>query len=321
MSQHYSYGQAGIGADVEYGVDGGRIIWNGTLFQVKETDGSTDARMTVADATAAADAVNFGQVQGLLNGVVWKDACRLGTTAPLISNTWFVTGSGVGKTLTSPDNLITNNDFDSVTAGLGDRIIVKDEAAPDRESNGIYTVTQVADGATNPTILTRATDMDEDVNAAGEDEVRPGAITFVTEGTLNQGTAYVILGAGPITVDTDDIVWTQANAQATVDPLIRIATLGTGALQNIGTPLALNSKVQKVKLDVTTVYDNPTTIEIRDDAPTTYQPTSENKPKQLGLYVSEVAGHVLAGGTRQLEAVVLNTPAAGVAEVVVEYKI
>jgi len=320
MSEHFSYGQRGVASDVEYGVDGGRVIWNGTLFQMRETDGATDARVQVADAVADADAVNFGLVKGLLDGVVWKESSRLGTTVALVDNGWTIAGSGVGKTLTSPTTATSNNDFDGVTAVVGDRILVKDEDAADQESNGIYTLTQAADGAGDSAILTRATDMDEDVNAAGEDEVRPGASTFITEGTQS-GRQYTVLGAGPITVDTDDIIWTQTNTQSAADPLIRLATLGTGATQSIGTVLPVSSKVQDVKLEVTTIYDVTATIEIRDDAPTTYQPTNENKPKQLGLYVSEVAGHVVAGGTRQLQAIVGNTPAAGVAEVVVNYKI
>ncbi|MEE8551517.1 MAG: hypothetical protein V3T08_09730 [Gemmatimonadota bacterium] len=317
MAETFDYGQKGVNADVEHGKEGGRTIWTGTKFQDKENDGTTPARREVADPIDPLDAVNFRTVEGLLDGVVWKEAARLSTAAQLTG--WIAAGSGVGKTLTSPDNLVSNNDFDSVTAAIGDRILVTD--GPSAVDNGIYVMTTLADGAAQPAILTRTDDFDQDVNAAGEDEVRPGATVFVTEGTLRTGNQYTVLGTGPLTVDVSAINWTLTGSTAGIDPLIRVVTIGTGATQNIGIPLPAFAKVQRVKLSVTTGYDPGTSIEIRDDAPTTYMATSENNPKKLGTYLSEQEGFIVAGGTRQLQAIVGGAPGAGVAQVVVEYKL
>ncbi len=319
MAEHFDYGQKGVNADVEHGKDGGRDIWTGTKFQDKENDGTTPARREVADPVDGLDAVNFRTVEGLLDGVVWKDAVRVCTAAQLSG--WIAAGSGVGKTLTSPDNLVANNDFDGVTVLVGERILVKD--GPTDVDNGIYEMTTLADGAAQPAVLTRTEDFDEDVNAAGEDEVRPGATVHVTEGTSCSGDKYVVLGSGPITVDTDSIVWTKAGSTAATDPLIRVVAIGTGALQNLGAILPVGARVQQVKLRITTSYSAAATIEIQDDAPTTYMAAGDNKPQKPpgSVFDSLIAGGVLAGGTRQLQAVIGGAPGAGAAEVVVEYKI
>lgn len=320
MADHFDYGQKGVGSDVEFGSGGGRVIWDGTKFQDFENDGTTPARRETADPVNPLDAVNFRTVEGLLDGVIWKDAARIATAAALTG--WIAAGSGVGKTLTSPDNSTSRNDFDGVTSVVGDRILVKD--GPTAVDNGIYVMTTLADGAAQPAVITRADDFDEDVNAAGEDEVRPGATVHVTEGSTLSGDRYIVLGSGPIAVDTDAVNWTLISSTAGVDALIRVVTIGTGATQNLGDVLPPGARVQKVKLNVTTAYSGGATIEIRDDGPTTYMSTTENNPQKGGvpnLFISEQAGDTIAGGTRQLQAIIGGAPGAGAANVVVQYKL
>ena len=71
-----------------------------------------------------------------------------------------------------------------------------DGAGGNAKYNGIYVLTQAADGVLNPAIFTRATDFDEDT------EVMQGAYTGVAEGTLGARKMYILVTANPIVVDT-----------------------------------------------------------------------------------------------------------------------
>lgn len=83
--------------------------------------------------------------------------------------------------------------IDGVTLSTGDRILIKDQAAP--AENGIYTVN--ASGAP-----TRATDMD------AWNEV-PGAFVVVEEGTANADTIWLASANAGGTLNTTAINWQQ----------------------------------------------------------------------------------------------------------------
>lgn len=157
-------------------------------------------------ATAAA---SKAYVDSVATGLDPKASARAATTTSLIGASWTPSGSGVGKTLTSPTNALTNNDFDGVTTVVGDRVLVKDNAGADEVHNGIYEVTQAADGATVPTVLTRVTDADEDA------EVTAGMFLFVTEGTTQADTGWVLVSDDPLTVDTSLLAFSQFSGVGT----------------------------------------------------------------------------------------------------------
>ena len=73
--------------------------------------------------------------------------------------------------------------------------------------NGIYTLSQTGDGS-HPWILTRAPDFD---GSLPRGLVEPGDFTFITQGATNATTSWVVNNTGfnPITVDTNDITWSQ----------------------------------------------------------------------------------------------------------------
>lgn len=152
------------------------------------------------------DAATKAYVDGVATGLDFKQSVRVKTVGDY--STWTPAGSGVGATLTSPDNLTANNDFDSVTVALGNRVLMNghggDEVTPDAE-NGIYTVTQLANGSV-PTILTRATDFDSSAEVTG------GAFTFVTEGTLHADTGWVLSTDDAIVLETTNLLFTQFSA-------------------------------------------------------------------------------------------------------------
>lgn len=165
----------------------------------------------LADPTNPQDAVTLSYLQGYQNGLDWKPSVRLATDAALPANT--ASGSGVGKTLTADANGALT--VDGVAVAVSDRIMVKNEATG--ADNGIYVVTQTGDGS-NPYILTRATDADQDA------EVTAGLIAIVAEGSVNADTAWFITTNDPIVVDTTAITFEEF-------PISTAVTAGAGLLK------------------------------------------------------------------------------------------
>ena len=153
----------------------------------------------------ADSAASKAYVDALVSGMDPKESCRVLSISDLSGGGWVAAGAGIGKTLTSPNNNVSNNDFDGVTVAVGDRVLLVNEGANGGNPihNGIYVVTQLADGTAQPTILTRATDADEDA------EVTAGMFTFVTEGTSFADTGWLLITNDPITVDTTPLQFTQ----------------------------------------------------------------------------------------------------------------
>jgi hypothetical protein len=152
---------------------------------------------TPSGDTAAASKAYVDSVAAGLNP---RPYCRLASNEDFDAFT--PAGSGVGATLTSPTNAVTENDVDGVTVAVGDRVLVKDYGAGSSSAdNGIYEVTQLADGATLPMVMTRATDFDEDA------EVNQGDSVFISEGTVNAKRTYALITPDPITVDTTAQEW------------------------------------------------------------------------------------------------------------------
>lgn len=154
-----------------------------------------------------------------------KNSVRVCTGGDDIAATWTASGSGRGKTLTSPDFNTSNNDFDGVTVAVGDRVLVKDGSGATAVHNGIYEVTQLADGVGQNTILRRAFDYDDDV------EVKTGSNTFVLEGTTCALRTFFMTTAGPITVDTTQLVFEQGQANDASDSFV----FGAGSVFNTTT--------------------------------------------------------------------------------------
>lgn len=157
------------------------------------------------------DAATKIYVDNAINGLDRKESVRLATAAALPANT--ASGSGVGKTLTADANGALT--VDGVAVSAGDRILVKDESTG--ADNGIYVVTDAGDGS-NPYILTRTEDADED------SEVTAGMIVVSAEGTANADTGWMLTTDDPITVDTTSLTFTYF-------PVGSIVNAGAGLLK------------------------------------------------------------------------------------------
>lgn len=148
--------------------------------------------------TNGSDAVTKDYVDALTAGMSQKNAVRMTTTGALTA-TYANGASGVGATLTNSGALVAFAS-DGVSGVLGDRVLVKNQAAP--AQNGMYTLTTVGSGAV-AWVLTRATDYDT------ASEVSEGSYTVVEEGTTNAGTLWIETGSGPFTIGTTSISFTQ----------------------------------------------------------------------------------------------------------------
>ena len=131
----------------------------------------------LAAGVADTDAATKGQVDAAQAGLDAKDACRVATTAN-------ITLSG-------------EQAIDGVTTTT-DRVLVKNQSTASQ--NGIYVS---ASGA-----WARSTDAD--ANA----EVTSGLYTFITEGTANGSTGFVLTTDDPITVGTTALTFSQFSGLA-----------------------------------------------------------------------------------------------------------
>jgi len=124
------------------------------------------------------DAATKTYVDANINGLSWKDTCRVASTAN-------VTLSGVATPI------------DGVTLNVGNRVLLKNQT--NATENGIWSAQSAAWNRTAD-----ATDEAALLNAA----------VFISEGTVNKDTAWVCTTDSPILVGTTSLTWVQFGAPA-----------------------------------------------------------------------------------------------------------
>lgn len=135
-------------------------------------------RFQVAEPTNALDVANKAYVDAARSGLDVKESVHVATTGPVNLAT----------------DLNTGDVIDGHTLETGDRVLVKHQTTA--SENGIYVV------AVSGTAQRAA---DADTNA----EVTSGMFTFVTNGTVNGDTGWVLTTDNPITLGTTPLTFAQ----------------------------------------------------------------------------------------------------------------
>jgi len=177
-----------------------KITTTDLLQIMREMSMDSNKITNLADPTAPLDATNKQYVDSLVKGLNDpKDAARAGSTGALPASTYDNGASGVGATLTANANGALPSSH-CVGLALKDRSLVKNQAT--QLQNGVYVVTDLGD-ASNPWVLTRAEDADED------SEVTQGMFVPVAEGTVNGSLGFLLTTVDPITVGVSNQEFTQ----------------------------------------------------------------------------------------------------------------
>lgn len=198
----------------------------------------------------ATDAFVTTAVNNAIAGVNPAEAVQVATTAAGDTSgmTYSNGASGIGATLTGPNN--TAITIDGVTfTSVGQRLLVKnDTQSPSGAFNGVYTLTALQTIGTGA-IFTRATDYNQpsDIN-------NTGAIP-VTSGTANASTSW-LLTSTVTTIGTSPLTY----SQFTISPTNLVTLTGTQTLTNKDLssvtntfPVGSNSQKGIVEVDGTSI--------------------------------------------------------------------
>lgn len=206
-------------------------------------DFSSASAFSVPAPSSSAHAATKGYVDGVAQGLDIKASVRLATVTGDLSS--FTYSGGV---LTQ--QVLAAITIDGVTPALNNRVLVRHLATA--SENGIYTISQVGDGASTAWTLTRAADFNTSALAS------PGSFTFVEEGNTLADTGWVMSANAPITLDTSDITFTQFSSAGVVnagDGLgksgndLFIKVLSTGGLEISSDELKIKIKNSSVSTD------------------------------------------------------------------------
>ncbi len=185
------------------------------------------------------DVVNKNYVDAVAAGLNPKASSRViynGDVTSIGGYTYSNGASGVGATLT----FTTFTSIDSVSLVSGDRVIIN--STTDQFVNGIYVY------GTTASFFTRSSDFD----GAPAQEVDGGEYSFITEGTINADTGWVVSSPNSTaTIGVTPIIWTQFSAAGVILAGDGLNQVGTTFNVGAGTGLTVSST--QVSIDTTGV--------------------------------------------------------------------
>jgi hypothetical protein len=161
-------------------------------------------------------------------------AAGYATTADLGTVTYNNGTSGVGATITNAGTqaalTIDGYTFTATDVTNATRVLVKNQSSS--LQNGIYVVTNQGSGSTN-WVLTRSTDFN--TVGTGPNYIETGAAAYVSNGTLNGATSWVMNTTGTITVGSTALVWAQISSSGNIQVSSPITKTGnTIGLSTVG---------------------------------------------------------------------------------------
>jgi hypothetical protein len=170
--------------------------------------------VSLGTPTAGTDAVTKAYVDAGISGLSWKDNVRCATIVNI--------------------GLSNNQTIDGVACASGDRVLVKAQTTPSQ--NGIY--------ISGAGAWSRAPDA-----ATGTDILQ--AAVFVSEGTTNADTAWVMTTNAPITIDTTGLTWVQFGAGAVYSAGNGLTL--TGNVFDVGAGTGITVAADTVAVDTTVI--------------------------------------------------------------------
>ena len=168
-----------------------------------------------------------------VSNTTYHTAASYGTTADLGTVTYSNGTGGVGATLTNAGTQaalqIDGYTFTATDVTNGTRVLVKNQTSG--LQNGIYVVTNQGSVSTNWQ-LTRSTDFN--TVGTGPSYIQTGAGVFVSSGTTNGSTSWVMNTSGTITVGSTALTWAQISSSGNIavsSPLTKVGnTIGLGTV-------------------------------------------------------------------------------------------
>ena len=219
MAAINQYQLSGVGADVQFGKAGGRIVYDGG-WELTTSDGTT-LETGLVKSTTTGDVGNTivskdyleDQIAQFVQGLDVKNSVRVATTADIAGGAYNNTASaaGAGQITSAPTTV------DGVTLANGDSVLVKNGVAGSNIANGIYEV--ISSGTWD-----RRVDAD---NTPGN-EVSGGMFTFTEEGTVNADSGWLLNNiTGNATLGTDNLLFTQFSGAGSITGGDGIAVSGS----------------------------------------------------------------------------------------------
>ena len=187
-----------------------------------------DASGNISVATPSADghAATKGYVDAARSGLDVKASVRVATTAAVLLASGLENGDVV----------------DGVTLATGDRVLVKDQSTG--SENGIYVVQ--ASGA-----AVRATDADTSA------EVTAGMFTFVSEGTVNADSGWVLTTNDTITLGTTALAFAQFSGAGQITAGDGLTKTGN-TINVVGTAARITANADSI--DIASTYIGQSSI-------------------------------------------------------------